>query len=89
MSLHKNPDIVDFRMLQNMISNSSGRKNPKASMNKEPKILNSFSHGKEALVYPVSLKGRGLVIRINEGKTHLMKMDRLNNYNIIIEEINF
>ena len=75
MSLHKNPDIVDFRMLQNMISNSSGRKNPKASMNKEPKILNSFSHGKEALVYPVSLKGRGLVIRINEGKTHLMKME--------------
>ena len=78
-----------------MVTTASGKKNLKRNIETKTKDFKFINHGKEILVYPVSLKVEDLVILFHEARTHLTKFENmdskektvLRSENIIREEI--
>ena len=79
VGLHEKADIVDFRKLQNMVTTASGKKNLKRNIETKTKDFKFINHGKEILVYPVSLKVEDLVILFHEARTHLTKFEKMDS----------
>lgn len=93
--LHENPEVVEFKKLQSMVSSVDDKKNLKRKIESKTNEFNFIHYGKGFLIYPNSLKMEDLVIATQEAQLKLQKYENMDTdqkvvlrcANIIREEI--